>query len=138
MKLTAASLQPGDALPPQSRLVRQEDIDRYARASGDFNPIHIDPAFAAATPLGGTVAHGMLVLAYVSQMVGAAFGPHALYGGRLAIRFKAPARPGDTLRSEGKVKFIEDVQNGRLVTCTIVCRNQKDETVLTGEATVKV
>lgn len=138
MKLTAAGLQPGDALPPQSRLVRQEDVNRYARASGDFNPIHIDPAFAAATPLGGTVAHGMLVLAYVSQMLGATFGSQALYGGRLAIRFKAPARPGDTLRTEGKVKSIEARQDGRLITCTLLCRNQNGETVLTGEATVKV
>ena len=64
----------GTALPELVRRVTQPDINKYAEASGDYNPIHIDEQFAAATPLGGTIAHGMLVLAYRSEMLSATFG----------------------------------------------------------------
>ena len=88
-------LTEGSVLPGITRVVKQENINLYARASRDFNPIHIDEDFARKTPLGGTVAHGMLILAYVSQMMTAAFGQKWLNGGKLNVRFRAPARPGD-------------------------------------------
>jgi acyl dehydratase len=72
--------------------VTQPQIDAYAAASGDHNPIHVDEAFARATPLGGTIAHGMLVLAFISEMMTAAFGRAWLDSGRLDVRFRAPAR----------------------------------------------
>ncbi len=52
----------------------QEKINRYARAGGDGNPLHTDPEFAARTQFGGTIAHGLLVLSYLSEMMTAAFG----------------------------------------------------------------
>ena len=59
-------------LPAIERVITQTQIDRYATASGDFNPIHIDAAFAATTPMGGTIAHGMLVLALIALAHGRA------------------------------------------------------------------
>ena len=53
----------GASLPDSEKAVRQENINLYAKASRDFNPIHLDPEFAKKTELGGIVAHGMLVLA---------------------------------------------------------------------------
>jgi len=67
-------IQEGKALNPVVKYITQEKINLYAEASGDFNPIHIDESFAAKTPLGGTIAHGMLNLAYVSEMMTSAFG----------------------------------------------------------------
>ncbi len=58
----------GETLPPVVKHITQEKINLYAEASGDFNPIHVDKSFAAQTPLGGTIAHGMLILAYVSEI----------------------------------------------------------------------
>jgi 3-hydroxybutyryl-CoA dehydratase len=125
-------------LPELSKSVSQEDINLYARASGDFNPIHIDPEFARRTPLGGTVAHGMLILAYVSQMLTLAFGRDWLNAGSLNVRFKAPARPGDTVRIEGKVAKIEEEADGKLVSCQLSCTNQNGEVVIQGEAKVRL
>ena len=84
-------------VPSVTRRVTQEAIDRYAAASGDFNPIHVDPEYGRRTPFGGTIAHGMLVLAYVCEALTAEFGRRWWEGGRLKVRFKAPARPGDLL-----------------------------------------
>ena len=125
--------------PPQLiKQISQEKINLYAEASGDFNPIHIDEDFAKKTPLGGTIAHGMLVLAYVSQMMASTFGQSWLSGGKLSVRFKTPARPGDTVTVSGKVRTTEPKENETLVTCDVLCQNQDGETIITGEASVRL
>ncbi|MFC1861824.1 MaoC family dehydratase [Chloroflexota bacterium] len=118
--------------------VTQENINLYAEASHDFNPIHIDEEFARNTPLGGTIAHGMLILAYVSQMMTATFGRSWLVGSKLNVRFKAPARPGDVIAVSGKISKLDKSEEHTLVDCEVLCSNQKGETVITGEAKVKV
>ncbi|HEU4760052.1 MAG TPA: MaoC family dehydratase [Dehalococcoidia bacterium] len=123
--------QPGD-LPSVTRRLTQEKIDRYARASGDGNPLHTDPQFAARTPFGGTIAHGMLVLAYLSQMMTAAFGDAWPAGGRLKARFRGAARPGDAVTALGRVLRAAD---GRAV-CAVECRNQRGDLLVSGEAEV--
>ncbi len=128
----------GDSLPEVVRQVTQRDINLYAEASGDFNPIHINEAFAAQTPLGGTIAHGMLILAYVSEMMTRAFGQSWLSGGKLAVRFKMPARPKDTITVKGKVESVQVKDSSSLVTCSIEVSNQRGETVISGEASVKL
>ncbi len=128
----------GQKLPALKKRVIQENINLYAEASQDFNPIHIDQDFARKTPLGGTIAHGMLVLAYVSQMMTAAFGQSWLSSGKLNIRFKAPARPGDTLTVSGQIGKVEKNQDQTLLSCDVLCVNQNDEPVITGEATVRL
>jgi len=126
----------GEELPSLGKSLTQEKIDAYARASGDFNPIHVDPAFAAATPFGGTIAHGMLLLAYLSEMLTAAFGHAWLSGGRLKARFKGVARPGDTLTVRGRIERVQD--EGRRVLVALECVNQADEVLVTGDAEVRV
>ena len=128
----------GTKLPELNKTITQEDINLYAEASQDFNPIHIDEEFAKKTPLGGTVAHGMLILAYLSQMMTAAFGRSWLIGGKLDVRFKVPARPGDTITMSGEISEIETNDEQVIVNCNVVCSNQKGETVIVGETTVGV
>jgi 3-hydroxybutyryl-CoA dehydratase len=125
-------------LPELRKVVTQENINLYAEASRDFNPIHINEDFAKKTPLGGTIAHGMLILAYVSQMMSVAFGQSWLTGGQLTVRFKAPARPGDTITVNGMVSRIETGKNQTSIHCHVLCRNQKGDTVITGETSVRV
>jgi 3-hydroxybutyryl-CoA dehydratase len=125
----------GGELPTLARSLTQEKIDGYARASGDFNPIHIDPAFAAATPFGGTIAHGMLLLAYLSEMMTAAFGRAWLSGGRLKVRFKGVARPGDTLTVRGRIERVQD--EGRRFLAGVECVNQAGELLVVGDAEVR-
>jgi 3-hydroxybutyryl-CoA dehydratase len=138
MLLDAKQIQAGMALPAMLKLVRQADINLYARASRDFNPIHIDEEFARKTTAGGTIAHGMLTLAYISQWMTDSFGRDWLAGGKLNVRFKAPARPGDTLTIQGKVRTIQKNDDGPVnIICEVQCTNQKGETVITGEAGVR-
>jgi acyl dehydratase len=131
-------LKEGASLPEIKRVITQQKINQYAEASRDFNPIHIDEEFARKTPLGGTIAHGMLVLAYISQVMTAAFGRHWLSGGRLNVRFKAPARPGDTITAGGRISRVEKGAGQTLARCEVFCRNQNGEAVIIGEATVRV
>ena len=137
-KMKLSDIHQGDSLPSVVKLITQKEINLYAEASGDFNPIHIDESFAAQTPLGGTIAHGMLILAYVSQMMTDAFGQSWLSGGKLSVRFKAAARPNDTITTSGKIDSIEQKEGITYVTCSLQSCNQKGETVIMGDAVVKV
>ena len=119
-----------------SRRIFQRDIQLYAEASGDFNPIHVDPVFAAKGQFGGTIAHGMLVLAYVSELMTKGFGQAWLSGGRLRIRFKGAARPGDTLAIKAVRADDAAVDGARTVTYEVSCRNDRDELVLEGQAII--
>src|SRR3972149_4844236 len=84
----------GAELAAAVKEITQEKINRYAQAGGDGNPLPTHPELAAQTMFGGTIAHGMLILAYLSEMMTAAFGEDWLSGGRLKVRVKAPSRPG--------------------------------------------
>lgn len=137
-ELPLADLREGSELPGLSREIKQEKINLYAQASRDFNPIHIDEDFARRTPLGGTIAHGMLVLAYVSRMMTGAFGRHWLTGGKLNVRFKAPARPGDVVSVSGRVTRAEPVADGTLYRCEVLCASRDGAPVISGDAKVKV
>lgn len=133
-----SELVEGVKLPEIRKSITQETINSYAEVSKDFNPIHIDPEYAAGTPLGGTIAHGMLVLCCISQMMTNVFGRDWLASGKLNVRFRTPARPGDTVMASGKIIGIKDDENGREVTCDVLCTNEKGDQLITGEAKVKV
>jgi 3-hydroxybutyryl-CoA dehydratase len=131
-------LKTGFVLPKITKVVTQEDINRYAKASGDCNPIHIDAEFARKTLLGGTIAHGMLIAAYLSQMMATAFGESWLKTGKLNIRFRAPARPGNTITTGGTITKIETHDSGINIHIDVYCQNQINEEIITGEAQVRV
>ncbi len=131
-------LREGMELPGLKKSITQQNINLYAEASQDFNPVHIDEDFARKTPLGGTVAHGMLILAYVSQMMTTAFGQRWLVAGQLNVRFKAPARPGDTITVSGKISRLKKDNGQTIINCDVLCSNEKGEPVITGEAILAV
>lgn len=120
------------------RHVTQEQINAYAEASGDHNPLHVDPAFAAGTPLGGTIAHGMLVLAWLSALMTDAFGRDWAVGGALRIRFRAPARPGDELDLTATIRSTQPAEGGARLTLDVLVANARGEAVIDGQASVVV
>jgi 3-hydroxybutyryl-CoA dehydratase len=130
----ARAFKVGDELPTLTKVLTQEKIERYADASGDRNPLHIDPSFAATTQFGGPIAHGMLVLAYISEMMTAAFGPSWPQGGSLKVRFRVAARPGNRVTASGRVITTK----GERVVCDVECRNGAGEALISGEASVRV
>jgi 3-hydroxybutyryl-CoA dehydratase len=117
---------------PITRDLTQAMIDAYAEASGDHNPIHIDQEFARSTPMGGTIAHGMLVLTFISEIMTVTFGEAWLSGGTLDVRFRAPARPGDTITARARPLEPRD---GSL-RYAVECVSQTDEVLISGTAEV--
>lgn len=120
------------ALEPVVRTIEQARIGAYAEASGDHNPIHVDPEFARATPFGGTIAHGMLVLALLGELMHNAHGERWLASGRLKVRFKAPTRPGDTVTASGE----EAKRGDDVVEYNVRCANEDGDVLVEGRATV--
>jgi 3-hydroxybutyryl-CoA dehydratase len=138
MSIDLSRIQIGASLPEMQKIIGQGDINLYAQASRDFNPIHIDEEFARKTPAGGTIAHGMLILAYVSQAMTLAFERSWLTAGNLNVRFKAPARPGDIIRVQITIEKITSENTSTLIGCGVTCLNQNGETVVNGAAQVRL
>jgi 3-hydroxybutyryl-CoA dehydratase len=115
-----------------ARTIDQARIDAYADASGDHNPIHIDQAFAASTPFGGTIAHGMLVLALLGEAMHDAHGDAWLRSGSLKVRFKAPTRAGNTVTAS----LDEPRDREGRIERAIACTTASGETLIEGRASV--
>ena len=117
---------------PVVRQITQPMLNAYAEASGDHNPIHIDEAFARTTPMGGTIAHGMLVLSFISEMMTGAFGRRWVAGGQLEVRFRAPSRPGDTVTAQARAIESKDGRSRY----TVECVKQDGEVLIAGTASL--
>ena len=125
-------------LPKVVKKVTQEQVNLYASASGDHNPIHVNPQFAASTTFGRTVAHGMLVLAFLSEMMTQAFGPAWLTSGKLKVRFKAPVFPEDQVSTFGEARGKARLAGATGFKYAVGCHNQGGEEIISGEATVTI
>ena len=120
------------AIAAVRRTIDQPLIDAYADASGDRNPVHVDQAFAATTMFGGTIAHGMLVLALIGEMMYDAHGDSWLVGGKLKVRFKAPTRAGETVTAS----VTSTTETDDRVDYSLRCANERGELLIEGRASV--
>ena len=133
------SLSKGYMLPKVEKVVLQEKIDLYAKASGDCNPIHIDADFANQSQFGGRIAHGMMIAATLSEMVTMVFEKDWVDTGALKIRFRAPVYPGEYISTFGEVvKVTEMDQEKYAVMCSVGIRRDNGELVISGSAEVTV
>ena len=98
----------GTQIPERAETVDQDRLIRYAGASGDFNPLHWDPEFAAqVSPTGGVIGHGMLSMGLVSAAVTSwAGGPQHVRS--ISASFRAPCPVGQTLSIGGEVVAVDD------------------------------
>ena len=118
------------------RPVSERDIERFVELSGDRNPLHTDDEYARATEMGGRVAHGMLIGAFISHLVGMHLpGRFALYLSQ-TLDFVAPVRPGDVVSISGEV--IAKTAAIRTVTLRIQVRVVGGDVVARGRAIAKV
>ena len=134
----SAPMNKGDALPTVEKAVDQARIEMYAEASGDFNPIHVDEEFAAQTRFGGTIAHGMMIAAAISEMMTAAFGTDWARSGRMKIRFRAPVKPGQRVTTRGGVRSVAETERGRRIVCAVSVEKDDGETAISGTTEVEV
>ena len=104
---------------PVERAIEQSSLDAYAQASGDLNPLHLDPGFAATTRFGAIIAHGMLTLALISEDMAGAFGRDWLDSGALKVRFKGAAYLGDRLATKRRITKEEPSAHGRRATSAV-------------------
>ena len=102
-----SALEPGQALPDLKVTPDKYLTVRYAGASGDFNPIHIDEEFAQSVGLPGRILHGLWMMAQVARSVSAAGdGPEALRS--LSIQFRGMGFPEQELTVSATVKDVAD------------------------------
>ena len=126
----------GDEIASLSRTVTQEQIDSYADASGDHNPIHVDPDFAKAVGLPGTIAHGLLDLGILTEAVARWAGGYDRIAG-IACRFSKPLLPGDTITCNGRVVGVDESQ--QTAALELEATSDRGDRVLTnGRATVRL
>jgi acyl dehydratase len=111
--------------------VTQAEIDAFAEVTGDHQWIHTDPARAAQTPFGGTIAHGLYTLSLgprfsyeVMDMQGFAFGVNYGYG---KVRFPAPLPVGSKVRMRAVLTNVDDVPGGIQITVTQTFEREGEE-----------
>lgn len=103
-----------------SRVITQEDVDAFAALTGDFNPVHVDEAFAASTMFKGRIAHGAFVASLLSAVMGMQMpGPGAIFRS-LNLSYRGPVRVGDEVLVHAEVGEIQP--DRQLVTLECWCK----------------
>lgn len=114
-------------------LVSQEMINLFAQISGDNQPLHTNPAYAATTKFGGVIAHGCLTAAFISAVLGTRLpGPGTVFL-KFELEFKLPVRPGDKITAVAEI--IELGEKGRMTLRTFA-HNQDGNVVAEGRSYV--
>jgi 3-hydroxybutyryl-CoA dehydratase len=118
-----------------AKTVASSDVVGFAAVTGDRNPIHLSEHFAAKTPFGTRIAHGLYTASLISAVLGTRLpGPGAIYISQ-TLNFRAPVRIGDTV--DVKVEVTELLPEKSRARLTCIC-SVGDDIVLDGEAWVKV
>lgn len=130
---TITELRIGDSAE-FTKTIGESDIYLFAGITGDFNPAHIDEEYSKNTFFKSRIAHGILLAGFISTVIGYHLpGPGSIYLGQ-NLKFKAPARIGDTVTAKGVVKEIIEGKNRVILETT--CTNQDGVLLLDGQATV--
>ena len=131
-----STVRVGDELAPLTRNVAQAQIDAYAEASGDFNPIHVDVDFARSVGLPGTIAHGLLEMGILAEALSRWAGSADRLQS-LEVRFSKPLVSGDTITCTGRVVAVDEAEG--VATLDVEAFSDRGERVLTnGRAVVRL
>ena len=130
-------LQIGDAMESSGRTVTEYDVVSFASLTGDWHPQHADAAWAAESPFGRRIAHGMLVISYALGLL--PIDPRVVMALRSidGATLKRPVGLGDTIRVQARVAELRSLgDEAGLVTLAVRIRNQDDELVARMEIAV--
>lgn len=117
-----------------SKLIEERDIRLFAAVSGDVNPVHLDPEFAAATTFGEPIAHGMLTGAIISAALAMELpGPGTIYLSQ-SLKFRLPVKVGDTVTVT--LEVMDKQERRKVVVLDCKASNQAGKVVATGSAEV--
>jgi 3-hydroxybutyryl-CoA dehydratase len=114
----------------------ESDVLNFAEISGDQNPVHVDPQFAATTRFERQIVHGMLTSGLISAVLGMQLpGPGCIYL-KQELNFRAPVYFGDTITATATVAKVRE--DKPIITLKTVCTNQEGTEVIDGEAILMV
>ena len=114
-----------------SKTISENDVYLFAGITGDMNPIHIDSVEAGKSMFKGRIAHGILVVGFISNVIAM-----KMPGPEQTSRFERPVRIGDTVTANVTISEIVNKDKNILKLSTVV-KNQHGETVVSGYAVVK-
>lgn len=130
-KLHYEDVHIGDALPVLVKsAITHQQLVRYAGASGDLNPLHTDPTVGEMVGTGGLIAHGMLIMGFVGQMLSDFVGPTALR--RFHVRFKGMTYPGDVITCTGSITEKYEANGEDLIAGNVQAVDQAGNVKLAG------
>jgi 3-hydroxybutyryl-CoA dehydratase len=116
-----------------THLIEASVIEAFGHAVGDLNPVHFDEAYAATTPFGGRIAHGMLAGGYISALIASALpGPGSIYKSQ-TLDFLRAVRIGDELVVRVEITALNEAK--AQVTLSTVCKVGR-KAMVRGEAVV--
>ena len=120
----------GAAFATAARPVTQDDVTAFAALTGDHHPQHVDAQWAATSPFGERIAHGLLVISLAAGLV--PFDPERVMALRRVgdVVFKRPVLPGDAIRVTGKIESLRAIDDDAgLVTLAWRVLDQDDKLI---------
>jgi len=117
-----------------TKTITESDIELFARATGDFNPVHLDQAYAEKTSFRGRIAHGLLSVGLLSAVLGNILPGHGTIYLSQEVKFLAPVKIGDTITARVEVMELNPEKNR--VKFRTSCLNQDGKIVTDGVAWV--
>ncbi len=127
-------VQVGDELPKLVKSpVTLNQLVRYSGASGDFNPLHTDPKIGEMIGTGGVIAHGMLIMGFVGQLLSDYVGPAALR--KFNVRFKGMTHLDDVITCTGTVTEKNEVDGEARISGKVQAADQNGDVKVAGTFT---
>lgn len=113
-----------------TKTVSESDVYLYAGITGDFSPNHVDEVYMREGRYGRRIAHGTLLVGFMSAASARLYLGRTVSLGYDRIRFPAPVFFGDTITTEYRIREIDEQK--RRVYADVTCRNERGETVAAG------
>lgn len=126
----------GQELISVNKKIDKKMVEDYADISGDHNPIHLNSDYAKDTIFNHTIAHGMLLISSISEMMLLNFNYQWTESGKLKIKFRNPLYVGESMNCKGKITKIETDNDRTLVISEVMCTNEEGKILISGIATI--
>ena len=111
---------------------QQQDLIKYAKASGDYNPIHLDKNFANNIGLDNVIVHGMLIMAHLGKSIANSLSISFLK--HFSVQFCSITTLGEQLICSGEVIKIEKVKEKKIITLNLKVLNLSNDVKILGKA----
>lgn len=133
MKHTFESMQVGDTYVA-TRTFSPEEVQIFADISGDDNPLHLDPHFAATTPFGKPIVHGVFLMAFVSKILGRDYPGAGSVAVSLYSEFLRPIPVGESCTVTVEVIEKMEVRRTKQIRMKLTAVNEQGKAAFKGEA----